>query len=297
MNIESKAYQTAEAFRKALEARLNQSAQSQGTDLARLRRMVAFERLLARIFQDEHPQWLLKGGYAMELRLREKARATRDLDLSVPDPALIAGGGDQVEAVREKLREEALKDIGDWFQFFIGDAREELDAAPYGGARFMVESRLAAREFTKFHLDVGLGDAVVSEPEWVKGHDLLAFAGIPPARIALLPREQQFAEKLHAYTLPRGGNLNSRVRDLIDLVLLIEQGLPDAPVVFKAVRATFHRRRAHPVPEVLEPPPQTWEGPFSQLAEDIGLDHKQARSAFEVLFKFWEKLRSEKEAE
>ena len=297
MKLDLKIYQTAEAFRQSLEARLTQLAHSRGIDLARLRRMVAFERILARIFQADNPPWLLKGGYAMELRLRDTARATRDIDLSVPDPALIARGGDQIEAVQEKLREEALKDIGDWFQFFIGDAKEELDAAPYGGARFMVESRLAAREFTKFHLDVGLGDAVVAEPEWVKGHDLLAFAGIPPARIALLPREQQFAEKLHAYTLPRGGNLNSRVRDLIDLVLLIEQGLPDASVVFKAVLATFDRRRTHPVPEVLEPPPRSWEEPFSRLAEDIGLSYRQAQSAFEVLFEFWEKIRSEKEAE
>ena len=33
-------------------------------------------------------RWVLKGGYALELRLGHGARATRDLDLSVPPPAM-----------------------------------------------------------------------------------------------------------------------------------------------------------------------------------------------------------------
>lgn len=37
----------------------------------------------------------------------------------------------------------------------------------------------------------------------------------------MIPREQQFAEKLYAYTLPCPGAVNSRVRDLVDIVLLI----------------------------------------------------------------------------
>jgi hypothetical protein len=43
-------YQTARDFRAALEARLKQTARAQGTDLMRLRRQVAFDRLLARLF-------------------------------------------------------------------------------------------------------------------------------------------------------------------------------------------------------------------------------------------------------
>jgi hypothetical protein len=42
---------------------------------------VAIERLLARLVVDKDPPWLLKGGYAMELRFRPKARTTSDIDL------------------------------------------------------------------------------------------------------------------------------------------------------------------------------------------------------------------------
>jgi hypothetical protein len=50
-------YQTARAFRIALEARLKQTAQARHLDLMRLRRQVAFDRLLARLFAAQEPPW------------------------------------------------------------------------------------------------------------------------------------------------------------------------------------------------------------------------------------------------
>ena len=81
----SRQFTTAGAFRQSLEERLKQLAKNQESDLSRLRRRVAFERLLARLFTEENPRWLLKGGYAIELRIQEVARATKDIDLSMDD--------------------------------------------------------------------------------------------------------------------------------------------------------------------------------------------------------------------
>ena len=39
----------------------------------------------------------------------------------------------------------------------------------------------------------------------------------------MISAEQQFAEKLHAYTLPRLERVNTRTKDLIDMVLLIRR--------------------------------------------------------------------------
>jgi len=68
---EAKSYKTPGAFHTALETRLQSRAREEGTDLQRLRRQVAFDRFLARIFprgpEATYP-WVLKGGYAMELR-------------------------------------------------------------------------------------------------------------------------------------------------------------------------------------------------------------------------------------
>ena len=73
-------FKDATAFRASLEERLKIHARKKGMDLQRLRRQVAFDRLLARLFSGQNPPWYLKGGYAMELRIHG-ARTTRDVDL------------------------------------------------------------------------------------------------------------------------------------------------------------------------------------------------------------------------
>jgi uncharacterized membrane protein YciS (DUF1049 family) len=50
-----------------------------------LRWQVALDRLLTRLFQVGQPlalPWVLKGGYAMELRIKA-ARTTKDIDLTM----------------------------------------------------------------------------------------------------------------------------------------------------------------------------------------------------------------------
>jgi hypothetical protein len=45
-------------------------SQKEQIDIARLRRQVSFDRLLARLFQEDPAPWVLKGGYALELRFK-----------------------------------------------------------------------------------------------------------------------------------------------------------------------------------------------------------------------------------
>ena len=75
-------YVSAAAFRVALEVRLKKLAKEEGVDLQRVRRQVAFDRLLCRLFALPDAPWVLKGGYAMELRVKT-ARTTRDIDLAL----------------------------------------------------------------------------------------------------------------------------------------------------------------------------------------------------------------------
>jgi predicted nucleotidyltransferase component of viral defense system len=287
-----KTYRDAMSFRRALETRLNNFSKDKGTDLDRLRKQVAFDRLLARIFFDgKEGRWLLKGGYAMELRFHDFARATKDMDLSLP--VEFSGKIPEerlLEKIREDLQDAAGLEIGDWFQYLIKPPVLELDAAPYGGARYPVEARLAGTRFTNFNLDVGVGDVLLFSPEWRQDHNWLEFAGIPSARIPLIPREQQFAEKIHAYTLPREGNPNSRTKDLVDLVLLIEQGLTEPEKVRTALQQTFKRRKTHEVPADLPAPSDSWEGPYRALAGDCGVMKKTLKDAFLVLNEFWKSL-------
>ena len=69
-------YQTGQAFRRALETRLLTQSTQDGVPLVRLRKMVAFDRFLARLLAAQPDHWLLKGGLALQLRLGRRARTT-----------------------------------------------------------------------------------------------------------------------------------------------------------------------------------------------------------------------------
>jgi hypothetical protein len=166
--MEPKRYATAAAFRRALEDRLKDIAGKEGVDLQRLRRQVAFDRLLARLFQVGPPlalPWVLKGGYAMELRIKA-ARTTKDIDLTMGG---VSNSDKENLAMLEKLQEAAAFGGDDFFVYTIGEPISDLDAAPYGGARFPVEARVDGRVFVGFHLDVGIGDAVMEPLEVIEG--------------------------------------------------------------------------------------------------------------------------------
>jgi hypothetical protein len=212
----------------------------------------------------------LKGGYALELRFKT-ARSTVDIDLSLQPVVVTTGEAtDANRMVRGMLQSAANVSLGDWFEYTIGLPVMDLEAAPYGGARYPVEARMDARIFSRFHLDAGMGDAVMQPLETIECRDWLQFASIKGPRVQMIPREQQFAEKLHAYTLPRG-SANSRVKDLVDLALLVESAELVRERIQEAVHLTFQRRGTHALPSALPPPPADWERRFDALAEECRL--------------------------
>jgi hypothetical protein len=262
-------YASAGAFRRALEERLKTVSLTDRIDLNRLRRQVSFDRLLARLFREEPAPWVLKGGYALELRFKA-ARSTVDIDLTLQRVAASSPNVDTNQVVREMLQGVAAAPLGDWFEYVIGPPVLDLTAAPYGGARYPVEARMDERIFARFHLDAGIGDVVMQPLETIVCRDWLAFAGIESSQVRMIAREQQFAEKIHAYTLPRS-TANSRVKDLVDLALLMGSGGLDKPRILDALRLTFERRGTHDLPVSLVPPPADWQIPFQALAEECGL--------------------------
>lgn len=271
---EAKSYKTAGAFRTALETRLQTRAREKGTDLQRLRRQVAFDRFLARMFSKgpkaKYP-WLLKGGYAMELRMHS-ARTTKDIDLSLPDGTRLSKDrNERREQVRAMLQEAAATRYRDYFEFLIGEATGDLDGAPEGGSRYPVHARMDGRDFARFHVDVGIGDEVLEPLDVVTGEDWLGFGGVAPPSFPVISAEQQFAEKLHAYTLPRGERVNTRTKDLIDMVLLVTGGKLHKRKTAIAVSKTFIKRATHDAPKELDAPPTEWEPVFDALAKECDL--------------------------
>lgn len=82
-------YGSPAAFRAGLEARLLNQSRKDGVDLARLRRRVVFERLLARLARSGDADWVLKGGMALEVRL---GGVIRSMPKKLPDDIDASGG-------------------------------------------------------------------------------------------------------------------------------------------------------------------------------------------------------------
>jgi len=271
MTNESRTYATPAAFRQALEARLRRHAEEHGEELMRVRRQAAFDRLLVRIFAAQDGPWALKGGYALQLRFAE-ARTTRDVDLSLRTPADLPAGSTIARRLQEELQRLGNLDAADFFVFVVESATLDIDAAPYGGARFPIDARLAGRTFVKFHVDIGIGDPLLEPTDELSGRDWLGFAGIPAPTFTCISKEQQFAEKLHAYTMPDRPRPNSRVKDLVDMVLMIRRFDLDNDLLADAINVTFSRRDSHSLPELLPSPPENWAQPFVAMAAETKLD-------------------------
>ncbi len=147
-------YQTPDRFRTALDDRLRARAQDRRLPVARLRKEVVFDRLLARLLVVAPDRWILKGGLALDYRLGDRARTTKDMDV---------GRQDTVEASTRDLMAAARVDGGDYLVYTV-EATSALGALEEGAAvRYRVHADLAGRLFERAVIDVGF-DAPFVQP-------------------------------------------------------------------------------------------------------------------------------------
>ena len=269
---------TPPGFRAQVLQRLRNEALRTGVPSQRLQQQIAFERLLARL--PPNGEWVLKGGFALQLRYGLQARPTRDVDLRT----LLA----PTEALDRLRQTTAAATVPDHFSFEFGEVAQEMQGAPGGSLRVRVVARLAGLEFVTFHLDLSSGDPVIDPPDLLYGSDLLHFAGIPSVQFPVYPITQHLAEKLHAYTLPRGQE-NTRVRDLVDLVAIAATEQVESDRLSPSVDATFAIRRTHLLPEQLPEPPASWAQSFAAIAaEAADLPVTNLREGHGLAAQFWD---------
>ncbi|WP_413814546.1 nucleotidyl transferase AbiEii/AbiGii toxin family protein [Candidatus Cryosericum odellii] len=104
--------------------------------------------------------------------------------------------------MQRMLQQAVSRSANDWLEFQVGESMMDLDGPLYGGERFPVRSMLGGRPFVTFHVDVAVGDVLLEPLRVTTGEDWFGFAGIQASPLTTTSLEQQFAEKLHAYTMP-----------------------------------------------------------------------------------------------
>lgn len=247
-------------MRASLDARLMSAATDLGIDPGRLRRRLVFQRILRRIGAVDN--WVLKGGFLLETRLRQGFRSTRDLDL-VTDLA-----HDAETLTRELERLVSVDPDDDFFTFRITGTRPLADdIAGRRGWKISVDAILDGRPFDRVRLDV-----MERFEETAGGREMIAVSppigelGLSVADVQAVDLAQHAAEKLHALTrLYVGDRVSTRVKDLVDLTLMLEAGfLPDSRLHRRLV-AVFASRAGGTPPLGLPTPPARWTSDFATL--------------------------------
>lgn len=261
-------YSSGAAFRQALENRLRTNYPP--GSLPRLRKMIAFERFMARL--DDY--WILKGGYALQLR-NPQARTTQDIDLLVKDIP--------PEIMSESLVTALHQTVPDYFEFY-GQQTNPLDTQPKIH-RFLITARLAGRDFERFHIDIGTQDPLVDSPEPLLPPDLLSFADLSSTPILCYSISQHIAEKIHAIVLTRQSP-SSRVKDMVDVLLLAQIQKPLSTTQLHTALEQIFMARNTPMPDHFNHIPITWRQAYNQLSGVIYLPFANFQEANQKFHEF-----------
>lgn len=270
---------TSEEARR-LNHRIRSAADNSNTTPSRLRTQIVFQRILSRLARD--PRWVLKGGFSLEVRLGLAARATRDLDLWRLGAPVVNG------LELQDLLDEALEiDLADGFTFTVGVPRtmtiQDAEASTW---RVPVSAAYATSPFADVFIDI------VSSADPHHEVELLAIPATIVGDVFTMPAmdlHRHAAEKYHAcvriYAYERP---STRVKDLVDLVLLLDHGLVTPQRVGASLWHVFaERNQAIPPIEWPTHPPADWATTYPPLARDSGASISTCAGAWALVGSFY----------
>lgn len=207
------------------------------------------------------PRFFVKGGVALELRLRDRARATKDIDIVLRDPR--ADLADSLE----------LALTGDPYQGFSFRRKGQPLLLDNGAVNMEFAVTYRGQPWTSISVDIARAEVGEADVEWVDAIVLTDVFGVTgPAQLPCLPLRFHVAQKLHGMTLPpRPGKQNERFRDLVDLLLMDAMITQDDNALREACELVFSTRHTHPWPPDLTAAPTHWARPFAELAKELEL--------------------------
>jgi len=269
----------------ALSQRLLTQSETTGVSLDRLRRRVLFERIITRLYAAEPGIWVVKGGMALEVRLRDEARLTKDLDLGLR--ATVQASGDLKARLIEALSIDPDKD---GFMLSVGSVKRLMeDNQGQATWRASIAAQLAGKPFGGMQVDVSPRLYELDETDFMVLPNFLDFAGIQPPEVELVSVDRHVAEKFHGMLKEFPDRENTRVRDLVDLVLLNEHGLVDPERAVESVRSVWAERNEI-LPDEFPSLPVSWPDRYEAMAAELNLAAASFSEAVAVVRTLWEAM-------
>jgi len=245
-----------------------------------------FERLVTRLERSEPGSWVLKGGMALEVRLGDLARTTKDVDLGLRETATDS------TALRERLVEALEEDVdADGFVFEVGIVKQmKEDGAGHLSWRAPVKLSLAGKEFGRISVDISPRPYELTATDRKTIPTALDFVGVKPVEMEVIDIHRHTAEKLHAMLRTYADGESSRVRDLADLMLILEHEELDLPVLVETVRTVWKERDGVVPPASFPGVPAGWPTRYEQLASENDVDPQSFTEASERVAALWAEI-------
>lgn len=217
----------------SVRGRLLNQAKETGRPLQELLQYFAMERFLFRLSQSEHvDRFVLKGALMFRVWGTPQTRATRDIDL-------LAHADNSVETMTQIMRSVCEHDVAPDGVVFHSDTVQGIaikEDADYSGVRVTFVATIQNARLP-MQIDIGFGDVV--NPAATRIH-YPAMLDFEPAKLIGYPRETVIAEKFEA--MVKLGQLNSRMKDFYDILILSRQFDFDGETLASAIIATFRNR-------------------------------------------------------
>jgi nucleotidyltransferase AbiEii toxin of type IV toxin-antitoxin system len=150
-----------------------------------------------------------------------------------------------------------------------------------------IAAHLADKPFGGIQLDVSPRAHELDVTDRVALANSLEFAGIPAPEIEIVDVHRHAAEKFHAMIRDFGDRENTRVRDLVDLVILIEHDLLTPATVAAAARKVWAERDGIEPPDAIPRLPGSWPSRYERLAADHDLETQSFAAAVASVARLW----------
>ena len=222
------------------------------------------DRLLCRIFCEESPSFVLKGGQRM-LAYTTSARETRDIDVVCREASL--------DRALEELKRLMAIDLGDFFRFEVTSISSIKAADEYrDGLTAKIGVFCGAQRLTPISIDLVIDPMFIGIPRRMAPASRLDIGDMPVFDYLLYPAEHVIADKVCATLETYEGLPSSRVKDLVDLGVIALSEVVDGSRGTAQLAAELRVRK-------IEAPsrftiPSSWEGSsattFGSLSRQTG---------------------------
>lgn len=252
--------------RARINAALRKEARNRRATVNDLRKQYIFALFLKRIFSSPTGQWLLLGGNALMLRTGG-GRYTQDIDLAREEPF------SDSQTMQQELQQLVDHEVAeDPFRFTIhqlGMRSQQVDDYGYGtpAARASVIAYLGAQEFERFSLDIVQQRHLQAPAEWLPLQPVIqdeTLDNLP--QVLVTPLESHLADKICAMYEQYRGGASTRMRDLADIVRIVQQLSFNAATLQEKLTHERQRRKMT-LPSTFQSPGDKWHTDFPKAAK------------------------------